>query len=299
MPDDNDSPNLTEPETSGTTSLAAWLTPGLAAALVALLFVALFPQPTAYPGPAEPPPPPEEGAPLRIQGRAEFLQVDGEPVQLCFGPSPLMPGECGRSVPVEDFDWTAAPDVSEADGWRSALAKFTGLWDGTTVTIEDLGPAGLPEGDGPSIASQLCEDPSGSAADVRSLPAADEFAAREGFQGLWLTGVPPAYVVNLAVIGDTAEWEDWVREFYPGLLCVGEHPGPSEAETAAAMDRLRPLLGEQGIVVSMGSGSTDAGRRISVDVFLATSDVVAAIHEAVGPDMVPWVSINPYFEVIG
>ncbi|OYN91223.1 hypothetical protein CGZ91_07155 [Parenemella sanctibonifatiensis] len=218
-------------------------------------------------------------------------------MQLCFGPSPLIQGECGQTVPVDNFDWAVPEEVIAADGWRSGLAQFVGVWDGTTVTIETLEPAGPPRDDGSGLAEQLCAAPSGSAADIRSLPPEDEFAKREGFQALWLTGAPPAYVVNVAVIGDPAEWEDWMRQFYPGLLCVGELPGPSKTDIRAAMDRLLPLM-EQDIVLSMGGSTTDGGPGIEVDVFLATSDVVDAIHEAVGPDMMPWVRINPAFTVI-
>lgn len=245
-----------------------------------------------------------------VEGVGTVLESPEHGPQLCFSVDESLPPQCGGPE-VVGWDWDAVPHES-AQGvrWTDSVA-VVGRWDGGRLLLTEppTEPAS-PTTDAEPLEDEFaspCPEPEGGWQPVDPARATDEalsalqetLTGTPEFAGLWLdqgylgedrtseelereANDPQRYVVNVRTTGDTEDYEERIREFWGGALCVSpaEH---SMAELEAVADEVPDVVPQDLLV---GWGPDVRANRVEVGVVVVTQEVQREMHERFGPRVV-------------
>ena len=245
-----------------------------------------------------------------VQGVGTVLESPEHGPQLCFAVAESLPPQCG-GPDVVGWEWDAVPHES-AQGvrWTDPVA-VTGRWEGSRLVLTEppAQPTGPPTpGEEPEDEFRSpCPEPEGGWRPVDPGRATDEAlgtvqAALEGdpdFAGLWIdqgylgegrtspdlegeANDPQRYILNVRTTGDLGAYEQRVREFWGGALCVSpaEHSMAELEAVAQAVPDVVPrdlLIGHSADVLT---------NRVEVGVVVATEEVQRELSDRFGPGVV-------------
>lgn len=293
------------------------------------------PSPTANPASPTATPPYAHGDPVEITG---WITVTDGVMGLCYGggsmgvgmgrdPIEFTPPECVDSflpvtgIPMPEFTNLYGTVVGTFDGsvldatrwyggnWRTPGSFVPDEYSShsyseppQTVDICDYQP-----GRGSLTGERVSpSDPSALDARARALP---------GYQGWWTEydensedqgpSGPPVVGYRVAVTHGAEAAQETLLENSAFPLCVGTVPGPDEATLVAAMERVDDILfphveGKATLFDGEGSGVVvdETGARLEIVILAETTDVTAAVREAVGPEVWQWTDIRPRLETV-
>ncbi|HEX6400167.1 MAG TPA: hypothetical protein VF108_06830 [Actinomycetota bacterium] len=174
------------------------------------------------------------GGVQRYEADATVLDAGSGP-ELCLGAvADSLPPQCG-GPPILGWSWSEVDGEESVSGVTWGTFHVTGTFDGTSFTVEEVGPPPPPAGPDGDPFRTPCPEPSGGWVDVDASKTgeADRLATMrvaersEEFAGLWIDSLgpvdeldPPPFVLNVAFTGDPATYEDDLRAVWGGPLCV-------------------------------------------------------------------------------
>jgi hypothetical protein len=161
---------------------------------------------------------------------------DGDGPELCLGAvADSLPPQCG-GMPIIDWRWADVDGAQTQSGVTWGDYHVVGTYDGSSFTVESVGPIVPVESDGSDPFETPCPEPEGGWTDVDPFTAADDDRITAmhvagdipEFAGIWISylrepvdyEMPGPYVLNVAFTGDPSRFDDDIRAVWGGPLCL-------------------------------------------------------------------------------
>lgn len=240
--------------------------------------------------------------PTAYQGNVFVLdEPDREPTA-CFGAiADSLPPQC-RGIPILGWDWSAVEGEETASNTTWGSFHVVATYDRQMLNVLEAGPPTTQRSHRDPVDTP-CPDPEGgwtspdlskaSEPDlIRLLRAVEE---EPDFAGFWIDYVEEpsdegpvergGIIANVAFTGDADSRKDIVRGLWGGPLCLVRHERTYEELRRIQRELSNGGAVELGLEVG-GSGVSQHGNLVVVEVFVADEAAVAAVEERYGPGAV-------------
>jgi hypothetical protein len=186
--------------------------------------------------PGQPPQEPHGEQPTDRYGANATVLDDGDGPVLCLGGvAESLPPHCG-GMAIIGWRWADVDGAQTQSGVTWGDYHVVGTYDGSSFTVESVGPIVPVEPDASDPFESPCPEPEGGWTDVEPSAAGDDdrvaamYVAEDvpEFAGIWISHLeepvdyemPGPYVLNVAFTGDPYRFEDEIRGVWGGPLCL-------------------------------------------------------------------------------
>ena len=180
-------------------------------------------------------PPGEQPTTDRYGANATVID-DGAGPELCLGGvAESLPPQCG-GMPIIGWHWADVDGEQTQSGVTWGDYHVVGTYDGSSFTVESVGPIAPVEPEGSDPFETPCPEPEGGWTDmdpsvtndddrIAAMRVAEDFPE---FAGIWISylgepvdhEMPGPYVLNVAFTGDPHRFENDIRAAWGGPLCL-------------------------------------------------------------------------------